>query len=386
MTVTDSTRTSASDIVAAAEQLRPAIAARAGEIESSRRIPQDLLSDLLAAGCFRLLLPASHGGAEGDLASALRMFESLASADASVGWTVMIGSGAWIDLAGLPRATFDEIFDGGDAILAGAFNPSGTIEPTDGGFRVTGRWGFASGCEHATQLYGNCIEGFADGAPMLRAAVFTPDEITIEDTWHVSGLKGTGSHHFRADGVTVAADHTFVPLSGEPCIDSPIVRVPAPSLIALAIAGTAVGVAAGALADIVEMAAGKMPLLAASPLATHALFEHELATATTELRAVRALLVETAERAWDTAVDGAAPTLDDRADMRAAAAWAVDRATSIVDFAYRSGGGSSLYDDCPLQRRMRDIHAMTQHFLVKSDTMTSVGAVYAGQQPHVMVF
>lgn len=386
MTVTDSTRTSTSDIVEAAEALRPAIAARAGEIESSRRIPQDLLAELRAAGCFRLLLPASHGGAEGELASALRMFESLASADASVGWTVMIGSGSWIDLAGLPRATFDAMFEGGDVILAGAFSPSGSIEPDNGGFRVTGRWGFASGCEHATWLYGNCVEGFADGAPMLRAAVFAPDEVTIEDTWHVSGLRGTGSHHFRADAVTVDADRTFVPLSGEPCIDTPIVRVPAPSLFALAIASTALGVAAGALADIVAMASGKVPLLAPAPLATHPLFHYELATATTELGAARALLRETVGRTWEVAVNGTPLTLRDRADIRAAAAWAVDRAESIVDVAYRSGGGSSLYDDCPLQRRMRDVHAITQHFLVKRDTMTAAGAVYAGHEPAVMVF
>jgi alkylation response protein AidB-like acyl-CoA dehydrogenase len=386
MTVTETTPTSAEQILAASAALRPVIAERAAEIESAGRVPDDLLTELIAAGCFRLVLPASHGGAGGELASALQMFQSLASADASVGWNVMIGSCAWSDLSGLPRATFDAIFDGSDVIVAGAFAPTGTAEPLDGAYRVSGRWGFASGCRHATWVYGNCIEGFEDGGPLLRAAVFAPDEIAIEDTWHVSGLNGTGSHHFRAEAVTVAAERTFVPLHDEPCIDTPVVRVPTPSLIALAIAGTAIGVASGALDDIVELAEGKLPLLASTPLMTNALFQHELATADAELRAARAVLVETAEEAWSTAVDGARFTMRQRADARSAAVWITQRAAAITDFAYRSGGGTSIYSDCPLQRRFRDIHAITQHFLVKPDTLTAAGAVYAGQDPGLPVF
>src|SRR5690606_29962762 len=105
---------------------------------------------------FRLLLPTSHGGQGADLLSALEVLETLARADASVGWTVMIGAGSWIDLAGLPRATFDSLYaDGPDAITAGVFNPTGTAVATGGGYRVTGRWAFASGCEHARWLFGN---------------------------------------------------------------------------------------------------------------------------------------------------------------------------------------------------------------------------------------
>ena len=214
------------------------------------------------------ILPQSHGGVGADLMEAMRVLEALARADASTGWTVMIGAGSWIDLAGLPRATFDALFaDGPDAIVAGAINPSGSIEAVDGGYRVSGRWAFASGCQHAKWIFGDCFEGVVDGVPQLRIAVFSPDQVVIEDTWYVSGLAGTGSHHFHVDGVVVPADWTYSVLAGEPCIDETIVRIPVPALIACVVASVAIGTAQGALDEIVDLAAHKVPLLDQAPLA-----------------------------------------------------------------------------------------------------------------------
>jgi indole-3-acetate monooxygenase len=177
-----------------------------------------------------------------------------------------------------------------------------------------------------------------------------------------------------------------VPLGDDPCLDEPVVRIPLPALFALGIATVAVGTAQGALDDIVDLAAGKVPLLAPATLATNPLFQFELASADTELRAARALLYDTAEAAWTTAAAGTGFTLEDRARMRAAAAWITGRAADVVDAAHRAGGGTSIYTDSPLQRRHRDIHAVTQHFLVKRDTLTTAGAILAGQDLSVPVF
>lgn len=380
--------TTPADVVAAARALAPTIAARAADTEAARRVPDDVLADLLDAGCFRVALPVSHGGVGADLASALSVFEVVAAADGSTGWTVMIGATAWLDLAGLPRATFDEVFAGSDVIVAGAFDPTGAsiVAIDDDRYRVDGRWGFASGCERATWLFGNCVEGVTEGVPHLRIAVFSADEIGIEDTWHVSGLRGTGSHHFHADGVVVAAERTLVPLAGEPCVDAPIVRIHTPAVIALAVSSVAVGIAQGALDDVVALAATKMPLLAGSPLAGNPQFQHDLAVADAEVRAARALVRDAAVSLWQAAVDGVELSLVDRARVRASGVWAADRATAAVDAAYRAGGGSSLYTDCPLQRRLRDVHALTQHFIVRPDTLATAGAILAGQDVSVMVF
>jgi alkylation response protein AidB-like acyl-CoA dehydrogenase len=317
----------------------------------------------------------------------MRLNETLARADGSVGWTVMIGAAAWGDLAALPRPSFDALFTHGpDVLAAGAFNPTGQIVADDGGYRVSGRWGFASGCEHAHWIFANSIEGFADGHPQLRIAVFTPDQVTIEDTWDVSGLCGTGSHHFRVEDVFVPADRTFIPLVDHPTIDAPIVRIPPPSIIPLLISSTALGIARGALDEVVQLAAEKMPLLSPTPLAADPVFHVDLATADTELRAVRALVYEVADEVWAAALAGDELSLDLRARVRAAGVWCAARGAAVVDTAYRSGGGSSLYADSPLQRRLRDIHALTQHFLVRKNTMVTAGAILAGQDVEVMLF
>ena len=377
----------AEDTLQAARALVRAIGERAAEIEGARRVPRDLLDDLVAAGCFRVLLPVSHGGLGADLASAMRVFETLARADASVGWTVMIGASCWCDLVGLPRPTFDALFAARPRpIMAGVFSPSGSISREGDGHRVTGRWSFASGCEHADWLFGNCIEGVVEGRPQLRMAVFSPDQIVIEDTWTVSGLSGTGSHHFRADGVFVPSDRTLVPLTDEPCIDDVIARMPVPAMLSLGIGSIAVGIAQGALDDIIALALEKTPLLAESKLAGNAHFQFQLARADTELRAARALLHESAESAWATIAGGSRLTLEQRARVRAAAVWATNLATEVVTTAYRAGGGSSVYAESPLQRRLRDINAVTQHFLVRPDTLTTAGAILAGQPVAVPVF
>lgn len=368
-------------------ELLPTIAARSAEIEAARRVPRDLLDELTAAGCFRLLVPTGYDGTGADLVTAMGVYEELASADASVAWITMIGGSALVDLMTLPRPTFDALFAAGpDTIVAGAFNPAGAVTPVPGGYRVEGRWGFASGCEHADWIYANCVEGLVDGHPQLRAVLASPEEVTVEPTWTATGMCATASHHFRIDDVTVPADRTFVPVEGEPCIDDPIARVWTPAFVGLVVSSVALGVARGAVEDLVTLAGGKVPLLASSTLSTNPTFQHELAVADTELRAVRLLLHSTATDVWAAAVDGRALTLEERARARGAAVWAAERATGIVDTAYRLGGGTSVYAASPLQRRLRDVHTLTQHFVVRPDTLTTAGAALVGIQPDVPIF
>jgi alkylation response protein AidB-like acyl-CoA dehydrogenase len=378
---------SGASVIEDARKLTAEIADRAPEIEAGRRVPPDLLAALVSAGCFRILLPRSHGGVGATLGDALDLFEVLAGGDTSVAWTVMIGASGWCDLAALPRGTFDALFaPTADVIIAGAFAPTGSISPMGGPYQLTGRWGFASGCEHATHLFANAIEGFADGHPVMRAAVLDPSQVTIEDTWHVAGLRGTGSHHFSATGAVVASERTFVPLAGPPCVDVPVVRIPTPAVFALGIATVALGSARAALDHVVDLARSKVPLLAPGPLAISPRFHDELARADAGLAAARALLREATSRLWERADAGQDATLEDRARARAAAAWATDMALTVTEGAYRAGGGDAVYDHSPLQRRLRDVHATTQHFLVRPDTYVAAGGILAGQGLSVPVF
>ena len=379
---------SAEGVLAAIESLAPEVSARAAETEAARRLPPDLVALLASSGCFGMLLPRSHGGVEGTLADQLHAVEALARADASVGWTVMIGSSAWFDMVHLPRATFDELFAEPGTIVAGAISPSGSAEATGSdGFRVTGRWGFITGVEHATWVGLNCLyDDQAGGPPSMRLAVVPRKQVVVEDTWKVSGLRGTGSQHVRAEGVEVPATWTCDPMAGEACVDLTVVRVPAPALVALSISRVALGIAAGALDDILGIAGDKVPLLAPGTLATSPTFHHDLAAADARLRSARALHDETVGSVWAAAVSGAAFTNELRARARLDAAWAVEQAVEVVEFAYRAGGGSALYDSSPLQRRLRDVHAVTQHFIVRPDVFAAAGSVLAGLEPPGPVF
>ena len=373
-------------VLEAVQRLAPTIRARAADMEAAREVPADMLDELVDAGAFRALLPASHGGIGADLPDVLRLFEALAIADGSTAWTVMIGGGSWFDLLGLPRASFDALFEGGDTIIAGVFNPSGSITAAGDHYRVTGRWAFASGCRHARWLFGNCVEAMTEDGPVLRLAVFRPDQVAIEDTWTVSGLAATGSHHFRVADAEVPAAMTATLFDHEPCLDIPLARITPPALYSLCISSVALGIAQGALDDINALAVDKVPLLSGGTLAESPLFQYDLAVADTDLQAARALLRETAESVWQSAVDGVAVDARRHARVRAAAVWVADRAAGVTQVAYRHGGGTSLYATSPLQRRLRDVNAVTQHFVVRRDTMTTAGAFLAGLQPQVMVF
>ena len=362
----------------AVQALLPAITSRIDDIEDGRRLPPDIVAALKAAGCFRSLVPRSHGGDELDLAANIRVLEQLARTDGSVGWTVMIGASAPVVLGLLPVQTFDDLYSAGpDVVLGGTFNPTGTAVPTEGGYMASGRWTFASGCQHADWFLAHCIVD--DGRmPPMRMMVVPAADVDVIDTWRVSGLRGTGSHDFTMTDVYVPDAHTFQ-LGDHSAVDAPVMRVPELSLSTLQFAAVAIGIAQGALDDITAIATAKVPAFAMEPLATNALFRNRFGAADAELHAARALVYEEAAVAWRTAADRADFTLEQRARIRASATWAVHAAASVVDVAYTDGGSSSIREGNPLQRRLRDVHALTQHFAIKPDTFTMAGAVIVGQ-------
>jgi indole-3-acetate monooxygenase len=367
----------AAAILAAVRELTPLIATRSDEIERGRRLPVDLVACLRTAGCFRMLVPRRLGGAEATLTEHLQLVRELATADGSVGWTVMIGSSAPMILGKLPPASFDRVYaEGPDVVMAGTFNPTGAATVIDGGFQASGRWAFASGCEHADWFVAHCMVA-DDSIPPLRMMVLPASEAHIIDTWTVSGLCGTGSHDFALDKVFVPAAQTFSVF--EPGgLEGTMGRIPELQYSSLAIAEVAVGIADGALADITTLATAKVPMFADSTLAANPLFRHRLAEADTQLRAARALLDSEVGNTWQLATAAEEFTPERRARIRSTAAWVTTTAAHVVDTAYTAGGGTALYSNCPLQRRLRDVHAITQHFLVKPDTFTLVGAVLAG--------
>ena len=372
------------------QDLAPSITARAAEIEAARELPEDLLRDLIAAGCFRMFVPQSHGGLETDLPSGLEILEALARADGSTGWTVMIGAEGVMLLALLPRHRFDALYaDGPDLLGAGSFTPGGEAKVIDGGFEVSGRWPFASGCLHGKWLVANCVvtanghprPGPAPGVPETRFVVFRTEQAQILDTWFVAGLRGTGSNDIAVEKIRVAHDDTFDRFAGTPSVPGPLYICATPQF-SFHVASVGLGIAQHAIDDIIALATGqKRRLFAAAALADTPVFQHDLARAETGLKAARALLRSEAESFWAGLSSGLIPNPAEQVRCSATGAWVVSTAAAVVDVCYKAGGGTALYDSSPLQRHLRDIHTLTQHISVAEGWLTRAGAFLVGKDP-----
>jgi alkylation response protein AidB-like acyl-CoA dehydrogenase len=367
-------------------QLAGTITGQADDVEHARRVSLGLVAELATAGCFRMFVPRRHGGDELTLVEGLDIIEEVSAADGSTGWVVMIGANTPIIFGFAPPATFDKVYAGGpDVISGGAVAPKGTATRTDGGYLATGQWPFASGCQHAHWLGVNCVVT-EEGAPavdpqgraQLRMLMFPPAHVEIVDTWKVVGLRGTGSHDLRLHDAFCPDGFSFR-IDGPSRRSEPIFRIPVIPHLGLWVSAVAVGIARGALADIVALAGrGKQPAFGRK-LAESTLFHDKIGQAEVTLRGARALLHDQARAAWHRAAGSEEFTPAERAGIRAAAAHVATVAAEVVDVAYAAGGGNSVYESSPLQRRLRDVHAVTQHVSVSTDAYSTLGAVLSGQ-------
>ena len=375
-------------VLQAVRDLGPTISARSAEIEAARRLPVDLLGQLKAAGCFRMFAPRSHGGYEVDLHLGMEILETLARADGATGWTTMIGSESPHLFALLARERFDAIYSGGpDVIVAGGFNAQGQAHLEPGGYRVTGRWAFASGCEHADWLFGNCIllqdgrplPGLSEGVPAMRGMLFRASEMRVVDTWSVLGLRGTGSHDIAIEGAFCPEQDSFDIFQGKPSLPLAGFIAPVPHF-QLHMGAVAVGIAQGAIDDVLAVAqAGKQRLYARTPLAQAPVFQLHLGRAETSLRAARARLKESADALWTACVDAPETALALTPRTSATLAWVAETTAGVVDACYRAGGGGAARDSASLQRRFRDIHTFAQHAAAAEGFLLQAGAALLGQ-------
>jgi alkylation response protein AidB-like acyl-CoA dehydrogenase len=368
--------------------LTPAIAARTAEIEAERRIPDDMVNVLKTIGAFRLFVPRSHGGLELDLPSGLAIVAALARIDGSVGWTAMIGNGGHLFTALLPRPAYNQLYRSGpDVMVAGVSQPAGTAEATDGGWRVDGRWPFASGCLHADWMAGFCVmtEGGKrlagpDGAkgPLIRGFFMPARDWRIEDTWYAGGLKGTGSHHIVMKDKLVPAANFFDPENGARGLPGPLYQT-VREFLPLFHGAFSVGMARGALDELVELAGtGRQQLRAAVPMRDSELFQTELGRVAADVRAAEAFQQIQAERQWCRALAG---TLKDDAsldDATQAGIWIATTCVRAIDACFALAGGSAVYETSPLQRRLRDMHVAAQHAVVHQRHYVGAGKLLLG--------
>lgn len=358
---------------------RERLTALSPTIERERRVPADVARELAAEGHYRMLVPATMGGGEVHPQVFVDVLETLATGDAATAWTVMTGSTTGLLAAYLDRPTAEGIFGDPAVVPAGVFAPLGQAEPVTGGYRLRGRWSFASGIDNATVcLLGALVmEGgkprmLPSGAPELRSLLVDRDALEVHDTWDTSGLRGTGSHDVTVTDVFVPTERTACLFLDGPAERGPLYRFSLFGLLALGVSAVGLGIARAALDEVRALAAKKKR--GRRSLAETELAQVRLAEAEGTLGAARAFVRQTIAEAW------AQPELTDdaRARLRLAATHAARASATVVDAAYHLGGGAAIYARNPLQRAFRDMHTVTQHVMVAEPTLKPVGKVLFG--------
>jgi len=374
------------------EELRPKIRSRRAEIESARRLPADLVDDLRRAGAFSLEIPRALSGLQAEPLQVLEAIETVASADGSTGWCVMVAS-ANNGAAGFgSEAGAREVFADPTIPTAGAFAPTGTAVRVDGGLRISVRWQFASGITHSPWLWAGCMvtengrPRMTPQGPEVVHAWIPTDAVEIHDTWFVSGLCGTGSNDFSASDVFVPERRLFKIMDLAGHRKEPLYQMPPLGWFVSHVAAVSLGVARAAIDDLVGAAQTKVPTLSAAVLADRAAAQIDVARAEAALGAARAFLRETVTGLWRALCDGRQPTPRDVALNRAACTLAAETGAAVTHAAGLLAGGGAIHASSSLQRHARDADAIAHHFSVSRHSWEDAGRVFMGRQPLAPMF
>jgi alkylation response protein AidB-like acyl-CoA dehydrogenase len=378
-----------SDLLAAARGFQAELRARASEIESGRQLPADIAQRFAEAGFYRACVPEAYGGLEVDPLTLSTLIETLAHADGSAAWCVMIGATTGLLGGYMPAATARDFFADKSLILAGVYAPRGKAVEEGGDYVVNGRWQWGSGSPNAKYIAGGCVvmqngqpQTTPSGIPISRMMLVPREQTELAGNWDVSGLCGTGSQDFAYKNVRVPKAMSVGLITDKP-LQRPLYAFPAFGILAMGISSAMLGLARAAITELVALAGGKTPEGHRKPLAARSKTQEDVAEAEAQLRSARAYFHESINRAWDEAKTGSRLSVDARRDVRLSATHAAHASVRVVDLMYNLGGGTSVYKTSPLQRIFRDVHVASQHMMVAPPTMELAGKLLLGQEAEI---
>jgi alkylation response protein AidB-like acyl-CoA dehydrogenase len=377
----------ARQILANVKAMAPRIAERSREIEALRRLPGDLVGDLRAAGLFRMGRSRARGGPQMTLPQHLEVIERLSEADPSVGWCVKIGTDSGIIAELLPPPASARLLPDPDMVTAGQFTPGrGRLQQVEGGYVLSGRFPFGSGITHADVVMsgamlfdanGEAVVG-PGGMPESRLAFCRADELVIEDTWHVHGLCGSGSTHYRAESVFIPQDQALR-IDGslfegrEPLYASGFNWVTTMAAVPLGTARRAIDEAKNLIADRI----GGIP---PQPMARLPHVQETIAEAETRYGAARAFLYSAAEAFWDELERGT-PAVPTKGRLALANVNCFRMAAEVTRQMFDLIGANVIFEGSPLERLARDALTLNQHMIIARPALASYGAMMLGE-PH----
>jgi len=376
--------------VAAARNLGPQILDSVEWMESERRLPLDLVEAMKRAGVFTLSMPRAWGGPEADPMTQVRVVEALSERDASVGWSAMVGLHAGYFAAFMEQTAARQMFADLNALTAGVTRPTGQAVAVPGGYRVSGRWTLGSGCQHSRWLFSGCVvvedgkpRKAADGGTETRLCFVPQEAVEIVDTWHSTGLRGSGSHDYACDDVFVPAEHGFDPVRSPVLREEPLYGLR--NMYLVNVAGIPLGVARAAIDATLALTEHK-PTRIGTNLRDEAHVHLAIARAETLLGGARGFMFETLESIWASLNAGDGVSTRQHALYRLALCNAYEACVDAVDLMYKTASGTSLYTSHPLDRHFRDIHTASQHFVVSTKIVEAAGRVLIGLKSGVPSF
>jgi indole-3-acetate monooxygenase len=374
-----------SDFAAPLKALLPELAARAAEMETERRLPADLAQKLAATGVLRMVTPKRLGGLESTPREIVEITETIARANASAGWCAMIASTTALNAAYMEPVYAEEIYSDLTAITGGVFAPMGRATIEGNHYSVSGRWQWGSGSANCTWLCGSCtlwengeMKRLPSGAPDTRMMVFPASDAVLHDTWHVMGLKGTGSGDFEVNDLLVPVGRSVSLVTDKPREPGALYKFPAFGLLSLGVSAVALGNARGALDAFHALATIKKSQGSSKTLSERQSMQAAFATCEAQWRAARAYLFAEIDRVWVIAQQAEDVPMEARADLRLACTHMTRTCADICRTLYDLGGGAALFETSDLQRRFRDAHAITQHIVTAPSTLELTGRILFG--------
>jgi indole-3-acetate monooxygenase len=353
-------------------------------MDGERKLAPKLADALAQAGFFRMLAPAPVGGLEMEPLAAAEGVEAMARVDGSTGWCVMVGAQWQWYVALLPLQGQERIFGQANLKVAGARKPGGKARRVEGGYRVSGQWGLASGCTYADWLAAACVlEDDADAAtrksPEVRMVYLPASEATIMDNWKTPGLRGTASNDFALDGVFVPEELTTIsPEPGSPIYPGPLYRTAYQNLAYVLQGAQALGVARGAFDSFIGVAGKRVRWVATSGLADDAVVRATAGEAEVLIASARAWLWSAAADAWAALVAGGEPSREQRLQLRLAITHAIRASMRAADLLQDASGAAALREDHPLQRQWQDLRMAVAHVQATPKILELAGGLLLG--------
>jgi indole-3-acetate monooxygenase len=372
--------------------MRPLIEAHRCEGDGLHHLPDAIARAFAEANVYRLLLPLEYGGEDIDPITYYDLVEEVASYDGSVGWNYSIGSSTPIILSDLPPARLHAIFASPDSCVAASASPPGRAVAIEGGYRVTGRFAWASGIHQARWVAANCLVFDGDqmrksssGMPILLGFLMPRQDCKVLDTWHVLGMRGTGSTEFEVDGAFVPDDMAFRFFGAESHYPYPIFHLP-PTYFGYNHVSVMNGIARSALQGLKALARTKANAMAGTDLRDDPQAQYAAAKAEAMIEA-NGLAVKDAFRAlWEKVVARQPVPLETRARVRRSVAHGAECAIQAVQLCYTAAGGTAIYESAPFERALRDVNAAGTHLTTRRIMMEEAGRVVFGLPPKTPVF